>query len=1031
MKQTFLHVSDLHYRPNWEEETGRVLTKFFNDVNSQKAKYGDLTLVFSGDLVHSASDTEQHKGFLKTISEGFDSVGIPQSRRICVPGNHDVARSSLKKSVRSARGSLEALKSEEAFLDELSALTANQFEAKFAPYVATEKAFAKYGCCQENVGGSGWALDDSTGVFCLNTALCSFGGLEDPDSGTALIDKAMLSIDSRTLHKWDQGTDFKTRILVMHHPLEWLSDWSKNELEKLISEKFRIVFSGHVHAADAVFNWRGSGSSVFCRAPALFTRKNDLLGYAFVTIDTQSDQVSVDYRQWTGSKFVAGVNFANNESGSVTFVSMTSEPSEAPTIQKQNGGNTDSILEAEFVEASTSYSSKRQLWIDRDLSKHPEATSNQNSNETVSISSLIERPVSYLIRAPREFGLSCLGKRIALDYFRLGGGKIYIVGDASHIGPHRHGVTEYFQRRCADLKCSRANLTGIILDNWQNASKGLKLIKALREEFGDLPIILLHGYEDFNDLRNPAVITEEDGFEVLYLNSLSRARIRGIVCLYLEAANSTLDADIVTKKLIEDIDALNTHRTPLSCLLLLKLIERHFEESPVNRTEVIKKVLVALFHEFDQIPKYSSRPDLTDCEFALGYLCEWMLKNDRHSFRREEYFDKTHEYCRNQMITFDSDVLFNFLCSENIFIRRGIEFGFRHAYWRFYFTALRMHHSAEFAVFILSESRYTAFPEVIEFYTGIDRQRTDAVRQLTADLRQMDAEFLFRTQIAPDFNPLADAKWNPDENSVSRMHREVTEGIQESALPSEVKDAVADGSYDRSKPYHQEVNQWIKTSSLDQMIQAMKAAARALRNSDHVAPNDKRELLGAVVTAWTRLCQILVVLSPILATNRKASFEGMGFVLADGFEQHTDPEEVWKEVMTAIADNVVSWHQLDLFSKKLGPLFNDYLEKNKHTIGELLLLLVIAKQRPPGWKEALDSFISSAHKNSFYLNRVYCTLRHELKYGFSSEATRQQQRLLAAKAVAKHSTKVKNPNQALIAKAARLIDEELSRGQDA
>ena len=134
----------------------------------------------------------------------------------------------------------------------------------------------------------------------------------------------------------------------------------------------------------------------------------------------------------------------------------------------------------------------------------------------------------------------------------------------------------------------------------------------------------------------------------------------------------------------------------------------------------------------------------------------------------------------------------------------------------------------------------------------------------------MDAEFLARTRIAPDANPFATALWASGSDELDRMRQEVVDSIQESSLPTEVKDAVADGTYDRSKPYHQEIAQFISKSSLDQMIKAMKATARALRNSDHVEPEAKSALLNAVLTCWTRMTQILVLLSPVLAANRQA-----------------------------------------------------------------------------------------------------------------------------------------------------------------
>ena len=1031
MKLTFLHISDLHYRPDWPEQMNLVLTKFLEDVREEKKRYGEIWLIFSGDLVRGASEDGQYKAFHNHVSKILDDIGIKVNRRICVPGNHDVSRSALKSKIRSARGALAALTDEDGFLSELASLNEMYFAPKFVDYLEAEKSFAAHTCCQNNLGGNGWALSDEVGLFCLNTALCSFAGLEDPDTGNPISDKEKLCIDTRSLYQWEQQTTFATRILVMHHPLEWLSEWAHTELDALISAKFDLVFSGHVHKGETDFHFKGGEGSIFCRAPALFTRKTDQLGYAFVTIDSDKACVEINYRQWTGKNFVLGVNLSENDKGRITLpIGTTVATFNDPALQSQNL-DTESVLEEEFHEASTCYSSKRQLWVERDLAKHPETTANRESTESVPSSNLVTDLRSCVIRAPKEFGLTCLGRKIALEHFRKNGRVgILLMCDSGKIDGYKAAVLSYIHERCSDLKCEEALLAGIILDNWQNAKKGSKILEILRENFKDLPIIVLQGFDDFNDFRNPAVLTSADGFEMLYLRALTRARIREIVHSYLESAQSTLDDEIVTKKLIEDIDALNTHRTPLNCLLLLKLIERSFDDSPVNRTEVIRKVLFALFHEFDKIPKYSARPDLTDCEFALGYLCEWMLRSNRHSFRREEFFEKVHEYCKNQLIRFDSDVLFNFLCSENILIRRGIDFAFRLAYWRFYFTALRMHHNDEFSKFILGDSRYTAFPEVVEFYTGIDRRRTDAVTQLSTDLRRMDVEFLTRTKIPNDFNPWVILKWNPSDEVIARMHQNVTNSIQESAMPSDVKDAVADGSYDRSKPYHQEVNEWIRTSSLDQMVQAMKAAARALRNSDHVAPAAKEALLESVLSAWVRLCQILAVLSPILATNRHAQFEGMGFILADGFEDEKDATRIWKLVMSGIVDNVVSWHQLDLFSKKLGPLFESYLKANEGKIGELLILLVLVKQRPIGWKESVTKFIARTTKNSFYLNRIYFTLLHEFRYGFAPEEARQQMRTLAAMAVAKHATGAKYPNQKLIAKAASAIDADLAKAED-
>lgn len=1024
----------MHYRPNWPEEVGVVFKSFLADLKDQiKQMPSEPWLVFSGDLVHSGSDRAQYEGFANEVIKGLDSLGIPKSRRIAVPGNHDVSRTAIKDNIRLFRGSLSALKDEESFLRDLGGLESAFLKGKFDNYIETESQFAAYGCCQERLGGSGWTLGTDIGLYCLNSALCSFGGLEDPSTSEALNDQGTLGLDTRSLYQWETQVEAPFRILVMHHPTDWLSPWAKNEIEVNISKRFNLVLHGHVHHGTSSFVTQGQGGTVFATAPPLFTRKADVLGYSWITFDSKTSEIEVTYRQWSANRtFVLGTVMAGNDDGKRCFRANEKSTRENIDVPSVAVANTEQLLEAEFIEASTCYSSKRQLWVDRDLSQRPETSANTEEEEPVPPESFADRPRSAVVRAPRGFGLTCYAKKTALEHFRNSkGAKALMVCDTGEMEPHRQGVIKYIRSRCSNIGVSETMLDGLILDAWHNCPTHLKIIRIIRDDFPELPLIIFQGFEDFCDISNASVLTHADGFEILYLRSLKRARIRELTHAYLDQAGMKLDPDVVTNRLADDIEALNMHRTPLNCLLLLKLFERTFDESPVNRTQMIGNVLFSLFHDFEDIPKYSTRPDLKDCEFALGYLCEWMIRTNRRAFTKNDFFGKVTEYCSAQFLEIDVDVLFGFLCTENILLRRGHDFTFRHAYWLSYFTAHRMLHSAGFADFIFTDYRYTVFPEVIEFYTGIDRMRTDAVRKLTEDLRNMDAAFLVRTGIHPDLNPFASALWKPDERAITRMHQEVRDSIQESALPNDVKDAVADGTYDRGKPYHQEIAQFIDRSALDQMIQAMKGAARALRNSDHVEPQAKQELLTAVITCWMRMSQILVLISPVLATNRKAQFEGMGFYLDQSFKGESEPNKLWDLVTTAIADNVVSWYQRDLFSKKLAPLFNDYLAKNEGKLGELLLLLVLVRQRPPGWNKTVGAFIENAHKNSFYLNRVYFTLRQEFKLGFAHEQTRQQMRLLAATAVAKHGAKVKRPNQKLLERAKKFFDESFDGGDEA
>ena len=164
-------------------------------------------------------------------------------------------------------------------------------------------------------------------------------------------------------------------------------------------------------------------------------------------------------------------------------------------------------------------------------------------------------------------------------------------------------------------------------------------MKALSSTLPEIPAIVLQSIDDCARIADAIEIDNVADYETLYLWALSKARIRELVTEYVRELDD-LDDDLVTARVTSDIEALNIHRSPLNCLMILKLAEQAFEESPVNRTEMIGRVLTVLFFQFDQIPRYATRPDLKDCEYALGYFCEWLVRTERTTFSKNEFFKK-------------------------------------------------------------------------------------------------------------------------------------------------------------------------------------------------------------------------------------------------------------------------------------------------------------------------------------------------------------------------------------------------------
>lgn len=672
MRYTFLHISDLHYRPNWYEENQLVCNSFIQDIQRELKNYENNYLVFSGDIVYEGENSIFFEEFETTFASKLDKAGLTKNYRICVPGNHDISRNILKPLLKIQKATLSEITSELLFNDDLPQNSQSFLASKFDNYKQYEAQFAQYASCQSNISGAGWALSNDIGVYCLNTALCSFAGLSD-SSGNRITDQNKLMIDTRSLHQWVIENDFKTRILVMHHPLDWLTEWAKSELEKIISSSFQLVFSGHIHENSATFSTRGIGKSVHCVAPPLFTKKSEHLGYSFVSIDSLSGKIEVNYRQWspTSRNFVTGTSFAGNDLGKIVFnINETNDVSiEAPSSALKLN-NTLAILQKEFDEATTCYASMKRLWVDRDLANMPETHSDRENLVKISQNDLVKEFRSCRIRAPKEFGLTCLGYFLALEHYRQNTrGTVLIMLDTTTIPGHRQGIISYVAARCKELNIEKSFIAGFILDNWNNNKETRKILRELKTEYQYIPIMILESIDDSLQIGNVIDIEDNEVVEAFYLWSLTRSRIRELVTSNLDGEVS-LDDDLVTNKIITDIDALNMHRTPLNCLLILSLIEKAFDDSPVNRTELIGRVLHLLFYQFDEIPKYSIRPDLKDCEYALGFFCEWLIRENRSAFSKNDFCRKVREYCELQILDIDDHVLFTFLATEHIFVRK-------------------------------------------------------------------------------------------------------------------------------------------------------------------------------------------------------------------------------------------------------------------------------------------------------------------------------------------------------------------------
>lgn len=1047
-KLTWLHISDIHFfrSTEWRDSKSRsTLLDFLASVFLQNSSLRPDFIFCTGDIAYGDMPTSSlsdqlgsSKSFFSDLLHicGQDTQPLPRERLFVVPGNHDVDRNNINIDAQSALAILAQQSDDHVetinqrvndrskeFCDSMRRLDQySEFLKDFLPHQYDSDGRQHYARVVEIDGLS-------VGIAGFNSSW-TCGGAED-DRNLWLAAKWQFNAAAEALK------DANIRIGLMHHPIDWLNSADRTVATHRIASDFDFWLHGHSHTA-----WvTPVQSHIVIAAGAIGAVASNEFGINIASFDFSTEQGVVHLYKRSEESNLWGIAPVSPHAPDAKWsffaptnlrrVSKSIQPQairpiefrSTPQYKDTNMDFVERYLSKRLDEALLSFSGQPKVWVTPIVSTKAETETNEKEFPSVDLADLCANPRSAIIKAPPQYGLTCLSLYLTRDAWRNHNSALWLYLDCRTLRPHAASIDQAISDELRLLGGVEEQVKCVILDSWSaNDKDSFKLLNKLCERFQSVPLICMHQL-DSGLFPQPSDIKLQREFDSLHLWSLTRANIRNIVSAYNDA-KVVGDEDAVTSRLVSDMEVLNLHRTPLNCLTLLKVSEFDFDESPVNRSEIIKRVLFLLF-SLDPLPTYKIRPDLKDCEYVLGFFCEILIREISFTFTRDRFLLELQRCCQERLIDLEVQVVFDVLFSNCIIVKQGDFYRFKFSYWIFYFAAQRMHHDNDFAVFIFEKMRYANYPELIEFYTGIDRRREDALEFLIRDIHESRKAVRTKCGLPEEFNPYKFSTWKPVPKLQEKMEAEIANGVLESNLPAEIKDQFADRHYDPAKPYDQRIATFLTEHSFSCMMQTMRAGSRALRNSDYASPEIKRQLLAEILACWEEAARVLFVILPLLAEKGHATFDGTGFSLASDFGD--TPQARFISVLAAIPSNIITWCRDDLFSQKMGPLLLDQLQnKELHDIERHVLILLLIQQRPRGWIKPIQRYIATISPNSFYLMDIYEALRIQYQYGFVAPQTLRDIEHLIKTAAAKHLTGAKDPGIKVIKKI-RFSDDVLPR----
>lgn len=676
-------------------------------------------------------------------------------------------------------------------------------------------------------------------------------------------------------------------------------------------------------------------------------------------------------------------------------------------------------LELDLKESLKIYNEDTPVWIEPIVSSHKEIPNNpaKNSENRIELSQFIDNPSDSIIKAPSEFGMTSLAHYLKLQAWKKGLPFLYI--DSRKTKKHKvvkdiKNIYEtYFIEDISNVKC-------ILLDSVNFEEQGIMpMIKNICEAYPEVPLII------FNTLENSFFLkSDEDDkveikrhFKPYYLLPLPQNALRKIVTTYSSTKSLEGDCEKTLHKVTKDLEVLNMHRTVKNCISILRASSKIGNDyNAVNRTMLLETILASIFQDYELPTYYDKKPDVKDCSYVLGYLCELLIIRKDFDFTDDFFKENLTKFCDENFIELELNYLLTVLKDNGIISKKdNVHNFFKNSYWVFYFIAQRMNMNDEFRAKIYKDQNYIDYPEIIEFYTGIDRNKGDALKILLQDLNDTLDIVRTKVNIPDELNPYQAISWTPDIKSLEKEEAKIGENVISSGLPDEVKDKYDDNYYDQVRPYNQIINSVIRDYSFLVLMRQITAASRALRNSDFVQNTQlKVDLLNLIISGWHEMNKLLIVISPLLADKGDVAFEGANFHLEEDDFNIDDPVQKRNAVLLAVPTNIVRIFKDDLFSMKMGPLLIGKALTEKNSLLKHQLMLLILAERPKKWRETVDNYIINLDKNSYFLSDLLSVINFNIDYKATEITDVQILKMLGKKCRAKHIFKNNNPNQGLI-----------------
>lgn len=290
---SWLHLSDMHISARNSFDQNIIHDAFIDDLERQleKKNIQPQFIFFTGDVAYTASaeDYELAEIFFEKLCERID---FDKRQLFIVPGNHDVNRYKVSKLLDDKRKDLCTREEIKKIIDDTSIF--NNYLSRFDNYsnFISRLYGIKYHIDSTNYYSAETRQIEGLqyGVIGLNSAWSSYGGRHDCNNiyiSEKQVSDAIEKVKSSSI-----------KIVLLHHPLSWIYEEDRVDIENLLYQHCDIILHGHLHRPDFQVVNSLRGQQIVVPAGAIYTGRRVSHSYNITVLDSGAGKISIIPRRY-------------------------------------------------------------------------------------------------------------------------------------------------------------------------------------------------------------------------------------------------------------------------------------------------------------------------------------------------------------------------------------------------------------------------------------------------------------------------------------------------------------------------------------------------------------------------------------------------------------------------------------------------------------------------------------------------------------------------------------------------------------